>query len=366
MCRHKRSKTVYLIFRSFGGVAFFRHPRDLRSAFLLYSIVFCFTMASTMVNGKKSHYCLNTSTEISRLNALVRGKIVVVELAGWMHDALIKVQKDQVKPWMFHCMEGRSDKFKVALPEDKELLTSSPIDPAWIQAATAVVIQKVQELIEIVTDSGACPLARVLGILEGPFGPKEGPHAPARASRDASVQASINSNKFTLAESVPDCMVREIMREFAKRGWEYTYYYEGKGCTLASADDCAHFVICLFIVVVCCCCCFFLFLSGDVNALFSTFSPTKRKTTTEAFQRQPLILVIPSDEQALAYVRKHPVAIKQSTNLMARYASYGPKTKEAVDALVKPPIPPQASDATLPPTTLAHTGEHVRLDDEPP
>ena len=194
-----------------------------------------------MVNGKKSHYCLNTSTEISRLNALVRGKIVVVELAGWMHDALIKVQKDQVKPWMFHCMEGRSDKFKVPLPEDKELLTSSPIDPAWIQAATAVVIQKVQELIEIVTDSGACPLARVLGILEGPFGPKEGPHAPARASRDASVQASINSNNFTRAQSVPDCMVREIMREFLKRGWEYTYYYEGEATAVAQfgiADYC--------------------------------------------------------------------------------------------------------------------------------
>ena len=95
-------------------------------------------------------------------------------------------------------------------------------------------------------------------------------------------------------------------------------------------------------------------------------APTKRKTTTQAFQRQPLILVRPSDEQALAYVRKHPVAIKQSTNLMARYASYGPKTKEAVDALVKPPIPPQASDATLPLTTLAHTGEHVRLDDAAP
>ena len=37
MCRHKRSKTVYVIFRSFGGVAFSRDPRALRSAFLLYS-----------------------------------------------------------------------------------------------------------------------------------------------------------------------------------------------------------------------------------------------------------------------------------------------------------------------------------------
>ena len=63
--------------------------------------------------------------------------------------------------------------------------------------------------------------------------------------------------------------------------------------------------------------------------------PKKRKTTTEAFTVTPLILLKPSDEQALAYVQKHPLAIKQSTTLMARYASYGPNTKAAVDALVK-------------------------------
>ena len=74
-------------------------------------------------------------------------------------------------------------------------------------------------------------------------------------------------------------------------------------------------------------------------------APTKRKTTTEAVQFKPVILITPSDEQALAYVQKHPNAIKGSTTLMARYASYGPKTKVAVDALVKPPIPPQATDA---------------------
>ena len=74
-------------------------------------------------------------------------------------------------------------------------------------------------------------------------------------------------------------------------------------------------------------------------------APTKRKTTTEAVQFKPVILIIPSDEQALAYVQKHPNAIKGSTTMMARYASYGPKTKAAVDALVKPPIPPQATDA---------------------
>ena len=34
MFRHKRSRSVYLIFRSFGGVVFFLHPRTLRSALL--------------------------------------------------------------------------------------------------------------------------------------------------------------------------------------------------------------------------------------------------------------------------------------------------------------------------------------------
>ena len=74
-------------------------------------------------------------------------------------------------------------------------------------------------------------------------------------------------------------------------------------------------------------------------------APTKRKTTTEAVQFKPVILITPSDEHALAYVQKYPNAIKGSTTLMARYASYGPKTNAAVDALVKAPIPPQATDA---------------------
>ena len=36
MLRHNRSKPVYVICRSFGGVTFFRHPPALGSAFLLY------------------------------------------------------------------------------------------------------------------------------------------------------------------------------------------------------------------------------------------------------------------------------------------------------------------------------------------
>ena len=38
-------------------------------------------------------------------------------------------------------------------------------------------------------------------------------------------------------------------------------------------------------------------------------APTKRKTTTEAVQFKPVILITPSDEHALAYVQKYPNAI---------------------------------------------------------
>ena len=195
--------------------------------------------ASTMAKGKKSHYFLNTSMTISRLNTLVRGKIVFVELAGWLHDALARVQKDQTKPWMFHCMEGRSDKFTVPRPEDQLLLKNSPIDPAWIQAASAFVVTKFQELVDIVTDGGVSVQGRVVGIFEGAFGPKE--EGPARKARDCSVQKSIDLNQFTAAQSVPDCMTHEIMREFRKKGWEFTYYKEGEATAVAQfriADFC--------------------------------------------------------------------------------------------------------------------------------
>ena len=194
-------------------------------------------MESSIAKGKKSHYCLNTSTTLSRLNTLVRGSIIFVELAGWMHDALVRVQKDQVKPWMFHCMEGRSGKFTVPRPEDELLLKSSPIDPGWIIAAAGFVINKFQQLVDIVTDGGACPQGRCVGIFEGPFGPKE--DGPARAGRDASVQKSINLNKFTAAQSVPDCMTREIMREFKKHTWEFTYYKEGEATAVAHSVWCS-------------------------------------------------------------------------------------------------------------------------------
>lgn len=76
-------------------------------------------------------------------------------------------------------------------------------------------------------------------------------------------------------------------------------------------------------------------------------APKKRQTTTEALWKiipESVKILIPSDEQALAYVQNYPLVIKRSTTLMARYASYGPKTKEAIDALlVEPPIPPQGT-----------------------
>ena len=123
---------------------------------------------------------------------------------------------------MFHCIEGRPvGKFTVPRPEDELLLKSSPIDPAWIKAASMSVVKKFQELVDVVTDGGICADGRCVGIFEGAFGPKE--EGPARAGRDASVQKSINKNKFTAA-AVPDCMVRQTMRDFAERGWEFTYY----------------------------------------------------------------------------------------------------------------------------------------------
>ena len=211
----RRSRSVYLFFRSFGGVAVLSGIPVLCAALFftlmrLYVVLLVLTMASTaststmvstastptastMAKGKKSHYFLNTSMKISRLNTLVRGKIVFVELAGWLHDALVKVQKDQTKPWMFHCMEGRSDKFTVSRPADQLLLKNSPIDPAWIQAASAFVVTKFQELVDVVTDGDISVQGRVVGIFEGPFGPKE--EGPARKGRDASVQKSIDLNQ---------------------------------------------------------------------------------------------------------------------------------------------------------------------------
>ena len=63
---------------------------------------------------------------------------------------------------------------------------------------------------------------------------------------------------------------------------------------------------------------------------------TRKKTTTEAFIPKEIILSIPTDEEAFAYVSCYPESIKKSTTLMARYASYGPLTKAAIDAMVKP------------------------------
>ena len=212
------------------------------------------TMA-TMAKGKKSHSFWNTSTDISRLNTLVRDKIVFVELAGWMHDSLIAVRTDQVKPWMFHCIEGRIGKFTVPRPEDELLLKSSPIDPAWVKNAAMCVVQKFQNLLDVVTDGGTCEKARCVGLFEGLFRPKEGPMAPARAERDERVQKSINQNTFTAAAAVPDCLVRETMRMFAERHWEFTYYFEGEASAVAQFGV-AHFA---------------LITSDDVDARFMLF-----------------------------------------------------------------------------------------------
>ena len=136
--------------------------------------------------GKKSHFYLNTSTLVSRLNTIIRNKIVFIELAGWIHEALVRVTKDQVKPWMFHCMEGRSSKFAVPRPEDAPFLKESPIDPAWVRAAAKHVVEKFKQVFDVVTDGGDAAGGRCVGVFEGLFGPKE--DGPARASRDAALQ----------------------------------------------------------------------------------------------------------------------------------------------------------------------------------
>ena len=181
--------------------------------------------------GKKSHFYLNTSTLVSRLNTIIRNKIVFIELAGWIHEALVRVTKDQVKPWMFHCM---SSKFAVPRPEDAPFLKESPIDPAWVRAAAKHVVEKFKQVFDVVTDGGDAAGGRCVGVFEGLFGPKE--DGPARASRDAALQKMINENKFTAAASVPDCLVRETMRMFDENSWEFTYYYEGEATVVAQFD----------------------------------------------------------------------------------------------------------------------------------
>ena len=45
----------------------------------------------------------------------------------------------------------------------------------------------------------------------------------------------------------------------------------------------------------------------------------RRKTTTKAFIPYEIILSIPTDKEALAYVSSYPESINKSTKLMARF-----------------------------------------------
>ena len=64
----------------------------------------------------------------------------------------------------------------------------------------------------------------LLVFLKAFFDPKE--NGPARKSRDESIQKLIDDNAFS-AQSIPDCFVRELMKEFDRRKWERVHYAEG-------------------------------------------------------------------------------------------------------------------------------------------
>ena len=106
--------------------------------------------------GSKSHVYLNTSTDITRLNSLIRGKLVLVELAGWCHESLIKIPPGNIsKLWTYHCNEGRKrGTFTIPLGrhDDMLLLDSSPIDFSYVQTAVQFVCEKYKVLLDVVTD----------------------------------------------------------------------------------------------------------------------------------------------------------------------------------------------------------------------
>ena len=106
------------------------------------------------------------------------------------------------------------------------LLDSSPIDFSYVQTAVQFVCEKYKVLLDVVTDGEdhTTSAGRLVGVFEGFFDPKE--NGPARKSRDESIQKSIDSNVFS-AQSIPDCFVRELMKEFDRLGWERVHYAEG-------------------------------------------------------------------------------------------------------------------------------------------
>ena len=74
----------------------------------------------------------------------------------------------------------------------------------------------------------------------------------------------------------------------------------------------------------------------DLEASESLAQKRRKKTTTEALVSREILLSIPTDEEALAYINRNTENVKKSTTLMARYASYGPLSKAAIDDMVKP------------------------------
>ena len=125
--------------------------------------------------GSKSHAYLNTSTDITRLNTLIRGKVIFVEMAGWLHESLIKIPPGITsKLWTYHCLEGRKPgTFTIPLGRRDEmlLLESSPIEFSYVQTAVQFVCDKYKALLDVVTDGEdhKTSAGRVVGVFEGLF-----------------------------------------------------------------------------------------------------------------------------------------------------------------------------------------------------
>ena len=166
----------------------------------------------------KSHKWLGTSIKVERLNTLLRGKNIIVELAGWIHESLHKVRGVMVKPWAYHCVENRPE--GTFHGGDPRLFAKSPIDADWLEACALYVVKKVQDLHDIVTDHGSCTSGKIVLVFETTYGPKE--NGVARALRDALLQAMFTSGSFS-ATGVPDCLIRMIARKFQAKGWTFIF-----------------------------------------------------------------------------------------------------------------------------------------------
>ena len=85
--------------------------------------------------GSKGHWMLNTPGQLVWMNAHLRGKIVAIELAGWMHECLLRVSSQHAKDWMLHTYEARAHKFFPSELLKKLAADGNPLNPAFVEAA---------------------------------------------------------------------------------------------------------------------------------------------------------------------------------------------------------------------------------------